>query len=188
MSDVSDELAPNPAVGALTAEIAKRITAHQERARAKGNPGLVEKWATELRYLTKPSPVEALLNVGFNPAALDSLAIYAAQKVRRLVQAYLGAGRVDPYTEIVIKNANAMQDEHGRISNRLVLASLSTKVKVAEALPNRRASAMETAATQASSSRKALIAVGAGRMEGRGRGSNFAVDFSHPFITRVLGA
>lgn len=173
---------------ALADQIAARIKAREETALSKGNDGLAKKWGVELRFLTSPRPVEALTEARFDPAALDGLAIYAAQKVRRLVQAYLGTGRVDPYTEAVLKNAVSVRDEHGRISNRLIMASLTTKVKVVEALPMRRKAAVETATTQACSSRQALIALGAGRMEGRGKGSNFVVDFAHPFVARVVGS
>lgn len=172
---------------ALAEQIAARIVARQDAARSKGNSDLVQKWEAELKHLTAPKPIEALAAVKFDPEVLDQLAIYAAQKVRRLVQAYLGTGRVDPYTEVVLKNARRLSEDGG-ISNRLVMASLSTKIKVAEKLPTRRAAAIETAATQASSSRKALIALGAGRMTGEGRAKSFVVDFSHPFIRRVVEA
>jgi hypothetical protein len=173
---------------ALADQITARIKAHADAAMAKGNDGLAKKWSTELRFLTAPRPVEALVEVKFDPTVLDGLAIYAAQKVRRMVQAYLGTGRVDPYTEAVLKNASALRDEQGRISNRLVMASLTTKMKVTETLLLRRKAAVHTASTQACSSRKALIALGAGRMETTAKGADFMVDFNHPFVTRVVGS
>lgn len=172
---------------ALAEQIAARIAARQDAARSKGNSDLVQKWEVELKHLTAPKPIEALAAVKFDPAVLDQLAIYATQKVRRLVQAYLNLGEVDPYTKVVLKNAYRLGVEGG-ISNRLVLASLSTRIKVPDALPTRRAAAVETAATQASSSRKALMALGAGRVEGTGRTKSFVVDFSHPFVSRVVEA
>lgn len=175
-------------VAAFAQQIAEHIGGRQSAALAVGNKTLADKWTTERNFLAAPKPAEALAAVGFQPVALDTLAIYAAQKVRRLVQAYLGTGRIDPYTEAVIKNANLMRDDQGRFGNRLVVASLTTKLKVTETLPNRRVAAMTTAVTQASSSRQALMALGAGRMEGKGRESSFIVDFAHPFVARVLGA
>jgi hypothetical protein len=186
--DVNTEnTTPSPAVIALKIAIDTRIQHRRDEALANGKKSLAAKWAVEQRYLTALKPVEALVEAKFDPTSLDQLAIYAAQKVRRLVQAYLGVGTVDPYTQVILTNAKALQNEEGKITNRTVTASLSTKIRSTEKLPVRRVSAVETATTQASSTRMALVALGAGVVASRGKDATFQVDFTHPFVARALG-
>lgn len=169
---------------AYGSEISAYLMARERHAKQGANEDLAKKWATEIRYLTAPSSVKALHEAQFDPRNLETLAIYATQKLRRLVQSYLGVNRIDPYTKAVLDNAVALRDENKALSNALIMASLSTKLKTSQALPVRRVSAPKTASTQACSSRKALLALGAARIEDK----SFLVDFGHPFIARAVGA
>lgn len=164
------------------------VIVNRSRAARSGNDELVKKWAVECGHFASNAIIRALHEVQFNAETLDGMAIYAAQKVRRLTQAYLGSGRIDPYTAAVLKNADALHRSERAMNNATMMASLTTKLKTNEELAVRRASAVKTASTQACSSRKALIALGAARIEGEGKDKSFVVDFSHPFIAQAMKA
>lgn len=147
-----------------------------------GNLVQKKKWEAELKALTLPQYAQALLEIGFDPARLDELAIYSTQKVRRLVACVVGAGRADPYTATVIGNARL---GNGGIANRAMLASLSEAVKIDKAAMEgavRRKASEATASTQASSTRQALLALGAGRLAEKGV---FQIDLDHPVVKAV---
>jgi hypothetical protein len=152
------------------------------REETKGNAAGAKKWRVELRHLTQEGNVRALAQMGFDPARLENLAIYATTKVRRMTAHLTGDGRVDPYTEVLLKNALAVAKD-GEVPNGLMLASLTTHRKSAETLPQRRAGKEGTASTQACSTRAALVALGVGQVIGR----SFRIEFNHPVVTAITG-
>jgi len=163
---------------AVQAAIERRIATQE----AKGNASLAKKWAIELRHLTHDSSLKAMAIVGFDPARLDNLAIYAATKARKALAHLVGVGKVDPYTEVLVRNALAVAPD-GHVANGTMTASLSISRKTTLALPVRRAGAEGTASTQACSTRAALVALGAGVAIGRA----FQLDINHPVIAAIAG-
>jgi hypothetical protein len=163
---------------AIKAALEPRIEACQ----AKGNKPGMTKWATELRLMTSEQNLAALVGVGFDPTKLNTLAVYAAMKVRRMVAHMAGTGQADPYTETLVKNALAVSPE-GIMPNGLMTASLDSSRRSATVLPNRRKGSRGTAATQACSTRAALEALGAGRATGRA----FQIIRNHPVVEAIAG-
>lgn len=161
-----------------------RLEARIATCQAAGNEVQAKKWQAELKALTLPAYANGLVELGFDPAKLDGLAIYATQKMRRLVAGLVGAGKADPYTSTVIENARR-GGESGVIANKLILASLSGAVKIDKSLVEgvtRRAGTEATASTQASSTRAALAALGLGRASEKGV---FQIDLNHPAIQAI---
>jgi hypothetical protein len=172
-------MTPDEMRDAVTAAISRRIAA----ADAKGNKAGHVKWAAELRLLTTDDHVKTLAGIGFDPAKLDHLAVYATMKIRRIVAQMAGTGKVDPYTEVLVRNALAVVPGQA-MPNGMMTASLNAKRVSAVMLPVRRSGTEGTASTQASSSRAALQALGAGVASGRA----FTINQSHPAITAIAGS
>jgi hypothetical protein len=122
--------------------------------------------------------------VGFEPDALSRLAIYATQKLRRIAAFAAGVGRVDPFTETLVKNARGTE---GVLTGRAARASLSTKVDMRDGiqLAHRRISTDGTASSQAGSSRQALAALGIATLGRDGRESVLNIDLEHPLLAKV---
>jgi hypothetical protein len=171
----------------MAARLREMIARRMDECEAKGNLTQRDKWAVELKHLTLPAYCQALTAVGFDPARLGTLAIYATTKLRRLVAHYLGVGRADPYTFEIIRNARVIAEQGNPMANRLMTATLSAKLRVEGiTLPTRREGSEGTASTQASSTRMALAALGAGKAEGKGPGARFEIDFAHPIMRTVI--
>lgn len=165
----------------MTVALSKRA----ETARDAGNEPLAKKWERENASLTKPTIATALHGIGFDAAKLEKLAIYAAQKVRRIAGASAGEGRIDPFTIEIIRNART---HDGALSGRAVRGALSTKVALPEGmtLSSRRISSEGTASSQAGSSRQALAAMGLATVKREGRDSVVSIEFDHPMLAAVV--
>ncbi len=170
-----------------TDEMIARIRAAIQRrvavCDAEGKAAQKAKWLAEERALTLPSHAEALARINFAPEALEGMAIYVTQKVRRMVSAFLGVGGPDPYTTTVLCNAAELG---ATIRNQAMRASLTDKLPTDEKLSLRRKASDGTAQTQASSTRQALIALGAAHVEGGGRHAALKIDFGHPFVAKLV--
>lgn len=172
----------------VIAEVQVAIGRRVSQARLMGNEKLAAKWSKEHGFLTRPSYAQALADASFDTSTLENLAIYATEKMRRLTGFFVGEGTVDPYTRTLLNNLSAFQAEGRQLANRLMNAALSKSLRASEALVDRRAASEATAITQASSTRQALVALGAGSMQGGHRSKTFQVDVSHPFVAKVLEA
>lgn len=170
-------------------EAMRRIENSLVERRAKaldaGNTSLASKWEKELVAFKLPSHVQAIEALGVEPQVFDGLAIYAVQKVRKIVQAFLGIGRIDPYTATIMRNA--MTRSGYVLTARNILGSLDRDHTIAEndSLVYRRVAKSGTAQTQASSSKAALVALKIGTLRKEGRGYDLVIDPQHPFITRL---
>ena len=76
----------NPVIDRVSSAIHGRIDA----AKAAGNNKLAQRWMRELGSLTGGRSPEVMSEIAFDPAAFERLAIYAAQKVRRMIGAFVG--------------------------------------------------------------------------------------------------
>lgn len=166
----------------ILADLTAILTQHVEEARARGNQGLALKWSRELKALTTEPLAGALVESGLEPVAFEGLAIYAAQKVRRLLNAYWGQGRADPYTLALLRNARTS----GAIDSPMALATLNAKRATGLELAVRRHAADKTAQTQASSTRAALVALGAAMIRREKGLPVLEVDFNHRVIREVM--
>ena len=169
-----------PLLDGMTEILRSRASAAQE----SGNATLAKKWEREIAALTQPKIVDALNGIGFDHTKLEKLAIYAAQKLRRIVAQHVGTGRVDPFTLEIVKNARASE---GVISGRAARGSLSTKVTLTEGmvLAGRRVASEGTASSQAGSTRQALAALNAATISRDGRESVTLIDLEHPMLATV---
>lgn len=158
-------------------EVRAVLQARLMQAQQSGRTALAVKWQRELDALATEAAGCALIEAGVQARVFATLAIYATQKVRRLVGARIGTGRADPCTRAVLINAQAT----GRITNIDALASL-TKALDGKGLATQRASAETTATTQASSTRAALLAVNAARKDGK----TLVIDFTHPLVRAAI--
>ena len=71
----------NPVIDRVSSAIQGRIDA----AKAAGNDKLAQRWMRELGSLTDGPTTDVMTAIAFDPAAFERLAIYAAQKVRRMI-------------------------------------------------------------------------------------------------------
>ena len=76
--------------------VSRAIQGRIDAAKAAGNNKLAQRWMRELGSLTDGRSPEVLSEIAFDPAVFERLAIYAAQKVRRVIGAFVGTGHVDP--------------------------------------------------------------------------------------------
>jgi hypothetical protein len=149
-------------------QVKRVIEQRINEANTAGNPGLAEKWTKELSILSNDNCARVLAEQNVDPDIFGYLAVYAAQKVRRLVTGFLGIGGVDPYTKTMVLSAKRLG---GSIANAAMTASI--------------AGSIGTASTQASSTRSALIALGAAKVIRGGKDRTFEIDLSHPIIERI---
>ena len=163
----------NPVIDRVSSAIQGRIDA----AKAAGNDKLAQRWMRELGSLTDGPTTDVMTAIAFDPAAFERLAIYAAQKVRRMLGAFVGTGHVDPYRMALVKNA---KHAGGSLSSSAMRATLDKSQPCTTALKIRRAGADTTAATQVSSTVEALEALGMAAVTKLGKERVITVNFEHP--------
>jgi len=155
-----------------------------------GNEGLARKWGDERAYFAQAAYVTAFDAHKLNVAALRNLAIYAAQKYRKILTAMITENRqkVDGYTRCTLNNAKVLDAEEIPFTYDLHNAALS-KSNVAERsakLSMRLSSTPGTASTQSSSTRQALSALGVLTLFKTMDGKNaFAIDWESPIVQAI---
>jgi hypothetical protein len=159
--------------------IAQRIQA----CKAEGNDTQARKWEAEIRLLSQPAYARALIELRVDVKALGDLAIYAAQKARKMLAHYVGVGKMDPYTAAILRNARGRE-----LHVHDMLATLTPSVSAGSPLAHRRAGSQGTASTQASSTRAALALLGAAQVRGKGRAILMRVREDHPIVKRLYEA
>jgi len=152
------------------------------------NEGLAKKFEAEKKVLTTTEFAAYFEDNAIDVAPLSTLAIYAMQKLRKLVAFGMGKGSVDQYTRAILTNAAALADAGIPFTNGLQMATLSASHEAEHMakLPTRLASTRGTANTQASSSRKALELIGAAKVDKKDGAKVLVVDFGHPIVANVL--
>ena len=155
-------------------DLKRALEARRDTALAQGNAKLASKWIRELHQLANPIVAAKLNELGVEPSALGTLAIYAMQKVRRLLN-----GKPDPYTVTLIGNARAIGS--GQLTGRVARDVLSGVSSVGIA----RAGGLSTASTQVSSSRAALAALRIVKVTKGKEGKGLAFDLEHSLIKEV---
>lgn len=117
-----------------------------------------DRWVKIGRTLSDPAYLKALTVAGFNPENLANMNIYVAEKIVKIIGAYLGVTRLDPYSLTIVKNALYVQKTlKNHLTNRQMVQSLTADETCG--LPHLRHGSEGTAATQAASTRRALAAV-----------------------------
>jgi len=177
-----------------TAAICASIDARIQKCRDAGNESQAKKWERERAYLVLPSAVEFLSANGADLDAIGKLAIYAAEKVRKIARwASSGKGAMDNYSRHLLKTARVCAKKNMEFTYGLQRAALSESMEVENAhkLGGRLKSSPDTANSQASSSHIALAFVGMARNVKRSQDENAAnnytvFDLEHPLVVRAL--
>ena len=138
------------------------VNALKARAQAAidvDNKSLHDKFMTEAKLFTTDYAallVEQEISIKF----VDSIAIYAMQKVRKILHTIAHSDKLDKYTRVVVNNAQASKRKQS-INNREQSASMCSALEVdtMSAKDERLQKAASTASTQSSSTRKALTAL-----------------------------
>jgi len=155
-----------------------------------GNENLKKNWTRERGKFTDPKVCAYYAEHELDPEGIKGLAIYAAQKVRKLLMKHLGmAEKIDPYTLNTLRNAVALAKQGVKFTSELQMAGLchsvdaADKLKLAERVHKDRA----TASTQTSSTRAALEALGVLQVTKEDGKRVLNIDLEHPIVKSALG-
>lgn len=166
--------------------IAKIIDGKIDKA---GNENLKKNWTRERAKFIATGYAGFFTENEIDPKAVEGLAIYAAQKVRRLIGFAKGLGdKIDPYTANTLRNAFALKDKGVKFTTELQMAGLCRSVEAAERtkLVETRHSDRSTANTQSCSTRAALEALGAMKVTKEDGKRVLDIDFEHPVVKAVV--
>lgn len=149
------------------------------------NAGLAKKWMKEQKVMTSTAFAKRFAEFKGKPAIFTNMAIYAAQKVRKLL-----VGSVDGYTRNIVLNAAKLAKAKVPFTQDLQLAALSTHVECGGPVAklNRMSSTRGTASTQASSTRKALVALGFAKVVTKDGAKVLELDFENEIIKGIVDA
>jgi hypothetical protein len=167
---------------AMISRLREVLGNRQSLAACAGRHNLAIKWEREAKILCSLSHAKVLFANDIDPDVFRTLAIYATQKVRRIISASLGAGEIDPYTAALLTNAMTS----GALSSNDMLATLSPCRAPSTRLTISRGATENTANTQASSTRLALIAMGIAKIEKRGAERFTIINMKHPLIEQLM--
>ena len=173
--------------------ITSAFDARAAHARANDNEGLARKWEDERAHFITAAFVtffEARPEIDICKM-INSGAIYATQKVRKIVQAIVTEtrARVDGYTRCTLQNARVLADKGTDFTFALHNAALSKSCSATHStrLANRLASSANTATTQSSSTRMALAALGCVIFyKTAGDENALRVDFDNEIVAAIM--
>jgi hypothetical protein len=183
-------------VESATALITASIDARIAKMRDAGNESQAKKWERERAHFILPSAVEFLVaNATEDLAKLGDLAIYAVEKVRKIVRfATLEKGAMDNYSRHLLKQAAVCKRKNMPFSYGLQRAALSESIEFENAhkLGSRLKCSPGTANSQASSSHIALAWLGMGKNVQRSADPNADCNYSifdleHPVVMAAMG-
>jgi len=162
----------------------KRVAA----CRAEENESQARKWERERAFLTQTAYATYLMESKFDLSLFDTMAIYVAEKVRKIVGMMAGKSRVDNYTPVIIGNAKACEKKKMEFTSALQEASLSKakEVENAHKLPKRLSCTVGTANSQASSSRLAMKIMGMAHEEkAEGGDRHLVMNWESPILQKI---
>lgn len=174
-------------VKTITNTIAGIIDAKIEKA---GNENLKKNWTRERAKMVDPKIAAFFAEHHVDPKGMEGLAIYAMQKVRKLLTVFTGmGGKIDPYTLNTLQNAVALKAQGIPFTSELQMAGLCHSVDAPEKLKLavRRHSDRATASTQTSSTRAALEALNLLTVTKEGGKRVLTVDVDHPIVKVATG-
>lgn len=144
---------------AILASIDARIA----KARSDDNESLARKFEDERKYFVKAEFCDFFDVRKIDVKFFDTIAIYALQKVRKIIQCAISENNVklDTYTRCFLKNAQVLAKEKIDFTYALHNAALSKSCSAQRSakLAMRLNSSANTATTQSSSTRQALQAL-----------------------------
>lgn len=172
--------------------VADALKARAEAADNDANPGLAKKLMHEQKCLTTDTIATYFADEGLNFSFFSDAAIYMIQKARKIAQAAVGAGRLDPYTTAILQNAQDLANEGCVMTPKLVQAALTADIEVDDSpnvvkMKHRQNYAIGTARSQANTSRQAMLNMGMAKIENVEGRRCLSVDFEHPVVKKALG-
>lgn len=173
-------------IAAMTADINLVLSPRYDHA---PNDNFAKNMQREIKSMTAPTVVGYMVDNELKAEPLSDIAIYALQKVSRLIEFFVGAAKsIDPYSLTILKNAAALSEKGIAYSSELVKAGLSKHCDAPEKLKlaTRYTCSVSTAGTQMSSSVAAFEYLGLAKRVGGKKGS-LAVDLDHPIVCKALG-
>lgn len=176
----------NKTVNNLHAAIVNKLIARAEAAASVDNASLEKKFRTEAK-LFQVAYAEALHAAKIKADFADSIAIYAMQKVRKLLNAAVtGVSTIDKYTSAIIHNAaNRKQTINNKEQNASLCSALEVETMSATK-DERLHKAPSTASTQSSSTRKALQALGLAAYDKESK--SLTIDTESPLFDKIASA
>lgn len=169
---------------------AKRI----EKAEETLNTGLAKKWGFEATKTKGAGIAAALKDMNVSATVMESLAIYAMQKVRKM-GAFMAGERssIDGYSLAILKAAAKLSKAGVTFTPNLQQAALSSAIEVKDSshvtkLGTRLSHSIGTARSQTNTTRQALEACGAVSADTiDGTRNCLVVNESHPLVMKALG-